>query len=93
MRRFLVTHELAEGEAGKREDLTRLARVCHEAGLRPVETFYQATGGGSAYTLFEANDENDVLSATRRAGLRAHDVMPAERVFTDLLDRPRKARR
>lgn len=92
MRRFLVTHELGNDEAEKRDSLTRLARVCHEAGLRPVETFYRP-GGVDAWTLFEANTERDVLAATERAGLHAQEVVLTERVFTDLLDRPRKARR
>lgn len=92
MQKFLALHDLADGEAMKRDALTRLAEASHDLGVRPVETFY-SPGRDSAYTLFEANSVEEVRRAAELAGLHALDVVPTERVFTELLDRPHKARR
>jgi hypothetical protein len=91
MRRFLAKHQLPEGGMDPRPALAELADAAHAVGLRAVETFY-STSTGSAFTLFEAPTEADVLETYARAGLSAPEVLPAERIHTYLLDEPRRQR-
>lgn len=91
MRRFLAKHQLPAGDADPRADLRRLAEAGHERGIRAIETFY-SPATGTAYTLFEALNENDVAAAYARAMQTTPEVMLAERIHTELLDVPRRAR-
>lgn len=68
-----------------------LARHAHEVGARPLETFYSMREGES-YTLFEAGSEDDVRRAHLLAGWAAMRIAPAERLYPDLMDEPRRAR-
>lgn len=81
--------EISAGDV--RQRFEALARTSHELGIRPLETFYTQREG-VAYTLFEAVDEESVISAHELAGLANVRVAPAERMYPDLLDEPRRAR-
>jgi hypothetical protein len=93
MRRFLATFTLDERPTDQevQQRLRALAVASHELGIRPVETFV-ARGEGRAFAFFEAGDEGQVTHALGKAGIRAGHVMEVERVFTELLDEPRRAR-
>lgn len=94
MRRYLAVHRLPENAASGdwKGELTRLVERGHDVGIRAVETFYSAERG-VAYTLFEAPDAASVANLHRSAALPApDDVLPAERVFTELLAEPRRDR-
>ena len=68
-----------------------LARHAHDVGARPVEAFYSLREG-EAFTLFEAASEADVRRAHELAGWAAMRVSPAEHVYPELLDEPRRNR-
>jgi hypothetical protein len=93
MERFLALHRLPERatDAHVRDLLRNLAIAAHRAGLRPVETFV-AVGEGRAFTLFEAEEEAQVRDVCGSAGVQAPQVLRVERVHTELLDEPRRAR-
>jgi hypothetical protein len=94
MKRFLVIHPMPDppGVRGWRDELARLARRAHDAGLHPIETFYTAERG-LAYTLYEAPDAGSIRKLHERVGLAApHDVLSAERVYPELLAEPRRDR-
>jgi hypothetical protein len=93
MDRFLVIHPVPLGstEPQVKDGLERLARHAHDLGIQPVETIY-SVDQGQAYTLCEGGDAGTVLAATRRAGIADAEVVRAERIYTDLLDVPRRAR-
>lgn len=92
MRRFLAQHRLpAPPEGDVRTALGSLADAAHADGVRALETFY-SPGTGTAFTLVEAGDEDEVRRTYARAGLGEPEVMPAERIHTDLLDQPRRNR-
>lgn len=90
-RRFLVKHQLAPGVVDPRPVLETLADSGHRIGAHAEETFYSAQTG-TAFTLFEARDEKDVFDTYARAGLERPEVFPTERIYTDLLDEPRRDR-
>lgn len=88
--RFLAIHPLPGPDW--RGSLTRLAEHGAAVGIRPVETFY-ATQTGLAYTLYEAADEASVRRVHERAAVAPPDsVLPAERVYTELLAQPHRSR-
>ncbi len=91
MRRFLAMETLSEDVAQSKEQLRRLAEAAHDAGLRAVETFL-SPGWSNAFTLFEAETADSVRIVHERAGLPVPEVIAAERIHTDLLDQPRRAR-
>lgn len=91
MRRYLAKSTVGAADADPRPELMRLAQAAHEAGIRAMETFWSASSG-SAYTLFEAPSEGEVVAAHARAGLSRPEVIEAERIHTDLLDAPRRSR-
>jgi hypothetical protein len=68
-----------------------MAQAAHDLGVRPIETLY-STVKGLAYTLVEADTPERVREAYAAAGLPSPEVVPGERVFTELLDVPRRAR-
>ena len=93
MRRFLAVEPipltLTPDEVRAR--FRDLARHAHALGIRPVETFYSLREGES-FTLFEAEHADDVRRAHELAGWAALRIAPAERLYPDLLDEPRRAR-
>jgi hypothetical protein len=93
MERFLVLHRLPERatDAQVRDLLRNLAVAAHDAGLHPQETFV-SRADGRAFTLFEAEDERAVRNVCGSAGAEAQQVLRVERVHTELLDEPRRAR-
>lgn len=70
--------------------LEQVARVASGRGVHPLETFYSLPRG-RAYTLVDAASDRDVEDVCAAAGLPV-EVVPGERVQTDLLDEPRRAR-
>jgi hypothetical protein len=91
-KRFLAIATLPPGWA--REDLLerleRVARASRERGVHPLETLFSLPRG-RAYTLVDAASARDVEEACSLAGLPV-EVVPGERVHTDLLDEPHRAR-
>jgi hypothetical protein len=91
-KRFLAISTLQPG--WDREDLVRrledLSRVASDRGVHPLETFFSLPRA-RAYTLIDAVDDRAVLDACAAAGLPA-EVVPGERVYTDVLDEPHRAR-
>lgn len=91
-RQFLAIHPLsAPGGEPVRAALARVAQAAHGRGVHPIETFF-SVATGMAYTFVEADTEARVRDAYAAAGLPAPEVVPGERVFTELLDEPRRAR-
>lgn len=87
--RYLAIHPLA-GDATPDDVRASLERVAYEAahhGLRAVDTLY-SIDHGRAYTLVEAATPADVHAAYARAGLHDVEVVPGDRVFTDVLFEP-----
>lgn len=78
-------------EAEMRARLERVAEAAHARGIRPVESFY-SLDRGVCYTLYEAGSEAEVRAAHADARIDTVDVVPGERVFTELLDRTHRTR-
>jgi hypothetical protein len=93
--RFLAIQELPP-EASPREVTEAFERVteqAHHLGLRPVETFYSLQRR-RAYTYVESDTEERLREAFAAAGptLPLVEVVPGERLYTDLLDEPHRYR-
>ena len=91
-RRFLAINELPGADDA--EVLARLERLVergHALGLRPLETFYSIERG-RAYTYVEGDTEESVRAMCAAAGLPVVDVVPGERLYTELLDEPKRYR-
>ncbi|HVL87419.1 MAG TPA: hypothetical protein VM681_05350 [Candidatus Thermoplasmatota archaeon] len=73
-----------------RESMVSVATEAHRRGARALETFY-SIDGGRAYTLFEADGPGTVQEVCAAAGFSA-EVVPGDRLHTELLDEPRRTR-
>ena len=93
MERFLAIHRIPAGttEPDFRRMLETLAQVADEAGVDVSQTVY-SLAGGQAFSLIEADNATTVRDMTARAGLPTPDVVPANVVYTELLNEPRRSR-
>ena len=91
-RRFLAINDLPGATAAEvRGRFERLVEEGRALGLRPVETFYSLERG-RAYTYVEGDAEDHVRAMCAAAGLPVVDVVPGERLYTELLDEPKRYR-
>lgn len=92
-RGFLVLLELPEGMDGEatRRALERLAREARDVGFRPKESFLSRESR-MLVTYCEAARREDIVGAHLRAGLPAPRVHEADRIHTELLSEPHRAR-
>lgn len=90
---MLAIHALAEGanEDAVKETLGRVAEAAADRGWRAIETFYSLERG-RAYTYAETDTADRVRDTLDDLGLAGVEVLEAERVFTELLHRPRRSR-
>ncbi|MEA3199752.1 MAG: hypothetical protein QOE90_1180 [Thermoplasmata archaeon] len=93
MQRFLAIHAIPLGtnEAAFRQTLVRVADAADKLGIDVKETLYNLDQG-KAWSVFEAENEADVVEVTSLAGLPRPEVLPTEIVYTELLSEPRRAR-
>lgn len=93
MNRYLAIHELPAAATRQElmESLTRVAEAAHARGLRPVETLY-SWERHQAFTLMDAPGATQVREVLDDAGVGESEVLEVQRVYTELLDEPRRAR-
>jgi hypothetical protein len=93
MQRFLAVHEIPAGtsEADFRKTLKRVADVADRVGIDVKETLFNLAEG-RAWSIFEADTEEEIQQVARQAGLPAPEVHPAQIVYTELLSEPRRSR-
>jgi hypothetical protein len=91
-RTFLAIHDIAApSEPDVRRALERVTEEAHHRGLRPVETFY-SLDRRRAYTYVVGDTPERVREAFAAAGVPGVDVVPGRRLYTELLDEPRRSR-
>lgn len=94
MPRFLAAHTLPTTgpDTTWRKDLTRLATIAHDMGVRPIETYYSHERM-RAYTIYDAADAQTIQRAHERARLtRPDEIVEVEQIYTELLAEPRRER-
>lgn len=93
MERYLAVHAIPEGvsEQQFKESLRQVAVAAETLGLRVTETLYNLERH-QAFSVVEADSEEDVRKAHRLAGLPLPDVFEARILYTQLLAEPRRAR-
>lgn len=93
MRRFLAIEAIPGGATPDtfRDALRALDRAADALGLRVRETIFNLSRG-QAFSLFDAETEEQVHQAHEAAGFAPADVFPADVIYTNLLEQPRRAR-
>lgn len=93
MKRFMAIETIPAGVSADvfHDTLRRLDHAADMLGLRVTETIFNLERA-QAFSLIEADSEEQVLRAHADAGLPKPDVFRAEIVYTELLSEPRRAR-